>query len=172
MSENTTVSATEQTEPLCQSSGGAHRPDDMPDKGDRCKDCGRPITWLGPSMYDWELAYSPEPLSTVDRFPAERIDAESVEDLAEIDFDGEGDMLYGNSPEDHVHDNSRRAGFAVPALEAFTETTRLHGENIDLVVADLLADLLHLCDALSLDFDELVKRGYEHYSAEVTGNWA
>lgn len=30
------------------------RPDDDPEPGDRCKDCGEPITWLGPSMTDWE----------------------------------------------------------------------------------------------------------------------
>lgn len=29
------------------------RPDDDPEPGDRCKDCGRDITWTGPSMYDW-----------------------------------------------------------------------------------------------------------------------
>ena len=29
------------------------RPDDNPEPGDRCKDCGFPITWLGPSQYDW-----------------------------------------------------------------------------------------------------------------------
>jgi hypothetical protein len=36
--------------------GGEHpaRPDDDPEPGDRCKDCGRPITWLGPSQFDWE----------------------------------------------------------------------------------------------------------------------
>lgn len=34
-----------------------HRPipDDMPEEGDRCKYCGGPITWVGPStVTDWE----------------------------------------------------------------------------------------------------------------------
>lgn len=36
----------------------AARPDDDPEPGDRCKDCGDEITWLGPSHYDWEhVAY-------------------------------------------------------------------------------------------------------------------
>lgn len=30
------------------------RPDDDPEPGDRCKDCGGPITWTGPSMNDWD----------------------------------------------------------------------------------------------------------------------
>lgn len=31
------------------------RPDDDPEPGDRCKECGRDITWLGPSpVTDWE----------------------------------------------------------------------------------------------------------------------
>lgn len=30
------------------------RPDDDPTPGNRCKDCGRDITWLGPGMLDWE----------------------------------------------------------------------------------------------------------------------
>lgn len=29
------------------------RPDDDNEPGDRCKDCGRPITWDGPSHLDW-----------------------------------------------------------------------------------------------------------------------
>lgn len=29
------------------------RPDDLPEPGDRCKDCGEDITWRGPSHTDW-----------------------------------------------------------------------------------------------------------------------
>ena len=29
------------------------KPDDMPEPGDRCRECGEPITWVGPSQYDW-----------------------------------------------------------------------------------------------------------------------
>jgi hypothetical protein len=30
-------------------------PDDLPEPGDRCKTCGKAITWIGPStVYDWE----------------------------------------------------------------------------------------------------------------------
>jgi hypothetical protein len=29
------------------------RPDDNPEPGDHCKDCGADITWIGPSQADW-----------------------------------------------------------------------------------------------------------------------
>lgn len=29
------------------------RPDDLPEPGDRCKDCGAAVTWVGPSGNDW-----------------------------------------------------------------------------------------------------------------------
>lgn len=29
------------------------RPDDMPDEPTHCKDCGQPVTWYGPTPYDW-----------------------------------------------------------------------------------------------------------------------
>lgn len=28
-------------------------PDDLPEPGDRCRHCGRDITWVGPADYDW-----------------------------------------------------------------------------------------------------------------------
>lgn len=32
-----------------------HRPDDLPEPGDRCKYCGIKLTWVGPSpITDWE----------------------------------------------------------------------------------------------------------------------
>lgn len=30
------------------------RPDDDPEPGDRCKDCGEPIVWLGPDANNWQ----------------------------------------------------------------------------------------------------------------------
>ena len=28
-------------------------PDDLPEPGNRCRECGEDITWMGPSQYDW-----------------------------------------------------------------------------------------------------------------------
>jgi hypothetical protein len=38
-------------------------PDDLPEPGDRCKVCRKPITWTGPTSMDWEHrgASLPEP---------------------------------------------------------------------------------------------------------------
>lgn len=33
-----------------------NRADDLPEPGDRCKDCGIEITWVGPGPNDWEPA--------------------------------------------------------------------------------------------------------------------
>lgn len=33
-----------------------HRPDDMPEPGDRCEDCEHALTWRGPGLYDWDLS--------------------------------------------------------------------------------------------------------------------
>lgn len=32
------------------------RADDLPEPGDRCKDCGIGLVWVGPGMNDWEPA--------------------------------------------------------------------------------------------------------------------
>ena len=34
------------------------------------------------------------------------------------------------------------------------------------LIADLLGDLRHLCDALGLDFGELDRRAFQHYATE------
>lgn len=34
-----------------------HRPDDLPEPGDRCKDCGVDLTWTGPGMGDYAPAF-------------------------------------------------------------------------------------------------------------------
>lgn len=31
-------------------------PDDLPEPGNRCKTCGREVTWIGPGSSDWEHA--------------------------------------------------------------------------------------------------------------------
>ena len=39
----------------------------------------------------------------------------------------------------------------------------------DSAIADHLADLMHLCDAVESDFEDMVERAYGHYSAELLG---
>lgn len=40
------------------------------------------------------------------------------------------------------------------------------GEAPPQLIADLLADLRHLCDGLELDFGELDRRAFRHYATE------
>ncbi len=95
------------------------------------------------------------------RFPAHPVSAAAVEALDLDAFDGDRTMRYGDTPEDHQHDNSRRAGFAATALVEYHATrsvgravttyarrTSPSGEEAETVVSDLLADAHHLADAL------------------------
>lgn len=69
--------------------------------------------------------------------------------------------------EDYRADNTARASFAAQALVTFVERV---GENeMGTNVSDLLGDLMHLCDALDIDFDEAVEKGRWHYEAEIEG---
>lgn len=69
--------------------------------------------------------------------------------------------------EDYRDDNTARASFAAQALVTFVERA---GENeMETNISDLLGDLMHLCDALGIDFDEAVDDGRVYYEAEVEG---
>ncbi len=51
----TRVKQVSTSDPGQPTDGHVIRPDDDPEPGDRCKECGRPITWIGPSpATDWE----------------------------------------------------------------------------------------------------------------------
>jgi hypothetical protein len=113
-----------------------------------------------------------EAMTIGNRFPARRVDATSTNELHVSDFEGDGDMRYGDSPEENVHDNTRRAGFVISALRAYSQKTGMSGEDFETTISDMLGDMRHLCDALDVDFDAASERGGGHYEAEVTGNWA
>jgi hypothetical protein len=73
-------------------------------------------------------------------------------------------------------DNNRRAGFAARGVLAYA--TRTFGgdvtkcsEDFTTVVGDLLADLMHLCDLLGLDFAELEEKGRSQYLPELAGRF-
>ncbi len=69
--------------------------------------------------------------------------------------------------EDTRHDNVMRAGHAVEALHAYDMTTNTR--SLDVHVADLIADLMHLCDAIGEDFETEVQRAQSYYQAEIEG---
>lgn len=90
-----------------------------------------------------------------------------LDDLRKEDWDGDGDFRYDVTPEAVQHDNTRRAGFALTALLAYST----YGVDADCIISDLLSDLRHLCDALGEDFDTESERGARHYAAEIRGEF-
>lgn len=73
-----------------------------------------------------------------------------------------------NPPRDPDNMNPARARWAQRAVDAFTHITKT--DNAD-ALADLLADLLHLCDSRNgeegWDFDKALVRARDHYRAEI-----
>lgn len=63
--------------------------------------------------------------------------------------------------------NGDRAKWAAVAIEAFAAATHTGGEDLDTQVADLVADLHHLCDANDVSFRACLERGHAHYQAEL-----
>lgn len=70
-------------------------------------------------------------------------------------------------------DNTARAAFAAEALVAFARRTQstLDNEQMSTVVSDLLGDLMHLCDAALVDFNEAMAYAQVHYRAERKGEF-
>lgn len=68
---------------------------------------------------------------------------------------------YGGNP-------ARCAAIAMGVLTIFRDA---HDEQADdeEALTDLLADLMHLCDTLDLDFDSAVLDAQRHHDAEVRG---
>lgn len=67
----------------------------------------------------------------------------------------------GIDPDDRPKFSSARAQ---SALEAFA---RLHGQGDEAdLVADLLADLMHLCESRGIEFDELLDTARSNFDGE------
>lgn len=60
-----------------------------------------------------------------------------------------------------------RVGSALRAT--VDETQKVHPEDVEAMMVDHLTDLLHLTEALYLDFDILVEQATLHYEAEAFG---
>jgi len=75
---------------------------------------------------------------------------------------------WGQQKECH-EDNNIRAMWAAAALKEYVANT---GEDeFEATISDLLGDLMHLCDALDVDFDEALRRGRNAYEPESEGRW-
>lgn len=69
----------------------------------------------------------------------------------------------------HEATNLQRADWAMVAVRAFATETGLDasGDETETAVADLLANLMHLCDKEGIDFDVALMRGRSHYREEL-----
>lgn len=65
--------------------------------------------------------------------------------------------------------NGQRSEWVHEGLKAFAVATNMNiAVEADDVAADFLADLMHWCDRNGQDFEQLLARGRNHYSAETT----
>ena len=66
-------------------------------------------------------------------------------------------------------DNNARAAFGAVALSAFIR--RVGSDEPATEFADLLADLMHLADAMGLDFDSVLATAERNHRAEFRGEF-
>jgi hypothetical protein len=79
------------------------------------------------------------------------------------------ELRVSGEPDDVRQDNLRRAGWAAVAVVAFAGRSSGPDEPLDEVVSDLVADLMHLADALGLSYEGLHDRGRRSYLADLGG---
>ncbi len=92
----------------------------------------------------------------------------SVSDLATLNWDGDGGWQGGHDAEARRHNNTRLAGLALQALKTYAEVWGgLLSEPAEQQMRDLLSNLMHLADALGVEFEYLVSQARENYDAET-----
>lgn len=91
-------------------------------------------------------------------------------DLPNVDPQAELACNWGDA-QDCADDNALRAEFAAVGVKAFAKRTGVLDEEPETAISDLLGDLMHLCDALGLNFDGLVESGRQHYDLELRGEF-
>lgn len=113
-------------------------------------------------------AVTSEPLPDVD-------DDIDVGWLATLEWPS-GHMRYDyDDPEANIEDNCRRAGHGATAVLAYAarvyhDVARC-GEPAQQAIYDLLGDLMHLCDALGLVFEEMCDKASTNYVPELYGEF-
>lgn len=64
--------------------------------------------------------------------------------------------------------NNDRAEWARAAVDVFAEKTGLDksGDDLDTMIGDLIADIMHLCERDGLDFEQVLHRGKMYFEEE------
>lgn len=112
------------------------------------------------TMSDSVMAALPDGLDETDRNEPGEV---SVLDLAELNWDGDGQHRHREGERHKRHDNTRNAGKALTALAA----TSKPDEPAEQEIRDLLTNMMHLADALELDFTTLVAHATGAYYDEI-----
>ncbi|MBE5477993.1 hypothetical protein E3G68_005347 [Mycobacteroides abscessus] len=106
-------------------------------------------------------------------YTAQRMEVGDVAELARL-FEGKPKESLAATHEgvDLQRDNNIRAGWAARALIAYANHLGDQSlvEELETVTGDLLGDLLHLFDALGLDWEEIRERGERFHREEVLGD--
>lgn len=92
----------------------------------------------------------------------------AIDELAPATFAGDGSPRDTADPNDIIHDNTRKAGFAATAINAYTTQIGDTYETFQALISDFLADLHHLADALDVDLMAAIHDGRDNYLAEIS----
>lgn len=95
------------------------------------------------------------------KYKAEAIAADDVAAWADLP------ALRIESCGDHVADNNARASFGARAAAAYANMCGVN--EAETVIADLLGDLRHLCDAIDIDFETVLGRSEVFHQEEIRG---
>ncbi|MFE6611988.1 hypothetical protein [Amycolatopsis sp. NPDC057786] len=81
-------------------------------------------------------------------------------------FAGDGEPRDTANRDDIIHDNTRKAGFAATAINAYAAQVGGY-ETFHALMGDFVADLHHLADALDVDLTAAISDGRDDYLAEI-----
>ena len=90
--------------------------------------------------------------------------------VPDINMDDLRDLPEMQISDDAQQGNDARASFAAEALVVFTDRIGDSGD-IGTQIADLLANLRHLADAVGVDFYAADYTAARHYNAEIRGEF-
>lgn len=100
------------------------------------------------------------------KYQASRLEnVTSIEDLAEV----VPKQLAVTHGVDVQKDNDARASFGAAVLVAYSERVGGESNEVETQLADLLADLRHVCDALDLDYDAADMKAHVNHWREIHG---
>lgn len=94
---------------------------------------------------------------------------EDVQTIAH-NLDPNGQRNLASAPGSEKDDNDLRAAWGFLGMWAYRH--RVHGtsdEEFNLAIADLMSDLMHLCNAVGIDPNDVVEKATDHYTAELYG---